>query len=121
MSVNVLIADDAELMRRAIRELLSGYEDISIVGEASNIADTLDKINELHPDVVVIDVSMTEKYAASLQSACNGSKLLAISFADDQQTGELADKIGASKLLDKMKLTEQLVPTIRQIALGGTP
>ena len=36
MSVNVLIADDAELMRRAIRQLVSGYEDILIVGEASN-------------------------------------------------------------------------------------
>jgi len=121
MSVNVLVADDAELMRRAIRKLLSSYEDISIVGEASNVAETLDKINELQPDVVVIDVSMTEKYAASLQWACNGSKLLAISFADDQQAGELAHKIGASKLLDKMKLTEQLVPTIRQMALRGTP
>ena len=121
MSVNVLIADDAELMRRAIRQLVSGYEDILIVGEASNVAETLDKINELQPDVVVIDVSMPQKYAASLQWACNGSKLLAISFADDQRTGELAHQIGASKLLDKMNLTEQLVPTIRQIALGGTP
>jgi DNA-binding NarL/FixJ family response regulator len=84
-------------------------------------AELMRRVNELQPDVVVIDVSMTQKYAASLQSACNGSKLLAISFADDQKAGELAHQIGASELLDKMNLTEQLVPTIRQSALGGTP
>jgi len=50
MCVRVFLADDAEVMRKAIRRLLSDREDIAVVGEASNIRETIQKTAELHPD-----------------------------------------------------------------------
>jgi DNA-binding NarL/FixJ family response regulator len=41
MCVKVLLADDAEVMRRAIRMLLSGRDDIAVVGETSNFRETI--------------------------------------------------------------------------------
>ena len=45
MCVRAFLADDAEVMRRAIRTFLSAREDISVVGEASNFRETIQKNN----------------------------------------------------------------------------
>ena len=50
MCVKVFLADDAEVMRKAIRRLLSDREDIAVVGEAANIRETIQRTAELHPD-----------------------------------------------------------------------
>ena len=46
----------------------------------------------------------------------NAPKVLAISFANDEEAKELADDIGAVRLLDKMELSETLVPVILELA-----
>jgi DNA-binding NarL/FixJ family response regulator len=61
MCVRVFLADDAEVMRKAIRRLLSDREDVAVVGEASNIRETIQKTVELHPDLIILDVTMPEK------------------------------------------------------------
>jgi DNA-binding NarL/FixJ family response regulator len=50
MRVKVLLADDAEVMSKAIRRLLSECEDISLVGEAATFSETVQKAKELLPD-----------------------------------------------------------------------
>ena len=61
MCVRVFLADDAEIMRKAIRTLLSKREDITVVGEAANIRETIQRTAELHPDLIILDVTMPEK------------------------------------------------------------
>ena len=61
MCLRVFLADDAEVMRKAIRRLLSGREDIAVMGEAANIRETIQKTAELHPDLIILDVTMPEK------------------------------------------------------------
>jgi DNA-binding NarL/FixJ family response regulator len=56
MCVNVLLADDAEVVRKAIRKLLSERKDIKVVGEAATFPEVLQKATELKPDVIVIDL-----------------------------------------------------------------
>ena len=56
MCVKVLLADDAEVMRKAIRRLLSECEDISLVGEATKFSEAVQKAQELLPDEVVLDL-----------------------------------------------------------------
>ena len=58
LCVRVFLADDAEVMRKAIRRLLSDREDIAVVGEAANIRETIQKTAELHPDLIILDVTM---------------------------------------------------------------
>lgn len=56
--VRVLIVDDAPMMRRAIREILYRKEGIEVVGTAANGREALDKIEQLQPDVVTLDIDM---------------------------------------------------------------
>jgi hypothetical protein len=53
---------------------------------------------------------------SEVKSLLNGARILAISFGGDDSTTELAYRSGAVKLLDKMNLSEELIPTILEIA-----
>ena len=56
--VNVLIVDDSAVIRRLVSTVLEGDPDIHVVGTANNGANALDRIAELHPDLVTLDVEM---------------------------------------------------------------
>ena len=116
MCVRVLLAEDAEVLRRAIRNLLSEREDIKIVGEAATLSEVIQKMAELQPDEIVFDLHMADGEKDPLPA---GPKILAISFANDDEAKILAERIGASVLLDKMDLSEELIPTILELAPAG--
>lgn len=123
MCVKVFLADDAEVMRNAIRKLLSGREDIAVVGEASNIRETFQKTAELHPDLIILDVGLPEKDCiapAKVKGLLNGAKILAITLGADDVEEELLQGVGAAKLLDKMDLFDELIPAILELAPAKT-
>ena len=68
MGVRVLVADDSEIMRRGIKQLLRDRDDIAVIGEASDLPETIRKTAELVPDVVVIDLRMTASADGDLNS-----------------------------------------------------
>ena len=114
MCVRVFLAEDSEAVRKAIRTLLSECKDISVVGEAATFPEVLQKATELKPDVIVIDLHIPgDGFSTQFP---NGHKLLAISFANNDEAKELAQSIGAVKLLDKMELYETLIPAILELA-----
>jgi len=121
MCVKVFLADDAEVMRRAIRMLLSSREDMAVVGEASNFRETIEKTALLHPDVIILDLHMPERNLvtpAKVKSLLNGAKVLAITLGVDDLTEnlDLSNSVGAVKLVDKMNLSDQLIPAILELA-----
>ena len=119
MSVKVFLADETDLMRRALRLFLRHRKDIKVVGEASSLPETIEKTTELHPDVVVLDLSMPDKNhvpLAEVRALLNNTKIIAIAFGIDGLAAELAESLGAAKLLDEMELARELVPTILALA-----
>ncbi|HOJ52564.1 MAG TPA: response regulator transcription factor [Syntrophales bacterium] len=58
--ISVLIADDHEVVRDGIKELLRRQPDIEIVGEAANGKEAVARVRKLHPAVVLLDISMPE-------------------------------------------------------------
>jgi DNA-binding NarL/FixJ family response regulator len=118
MPITVLLTDDKEVVRSSIRLLLSSDPEIRIVGEASNFLQTIKSAVDLEPQVVVMDIympdasPMTPQQMKSLFSTL-GSRLIAISFWNDEGTQALADSLGAVTLLDKMRLTADLIPAIK--------
>ncbi|WP_005033460.1 protein-glutamate methylesterase/protein-glutamine glutaminase [Holophaga foetida] len=56
--IRVLIVDDSPFMRKALERMLVAAEDIQVVGSARDGLDALDKIKELKPDIVTLDVEM---------------------------------------------------------------
>ena len=119
MSVRVFLADETDLMRRALRLFLRHRKDIKVVGEASSLPETIEKTTELHPDVIVLDLSMPDKNhvpLAEIRALLNHTKIIAIAFGIDGLAAELAENLGAAKLLDEMELARELVPAILALA-----
>jgi two-component system chemotaxis response regulator CheB len=56
--IKVLVVDDANFMIKAVSEILNSDEDIEVIGSAKNGLQALEKIKELNPDVITLDVDM---------------------------------------------------------------
>lgn len=56
--IRILLADDHELIRTGIRNLIGSNKDFQIIGESADGEDTVAKVRQLHPDVVIVDISM---------------------------------------------------------------
>jgi chemotaxis response regulator CheB len=120
MSIKVLVADDSDVVRRGMRDLLSSQPEIELVGEAANYRQTIRMMNELNPQVIVLDLHMPDETEATLLDVKShlkhDSRLVAISLWDDQDTKTLVAKsLGTVPLLDKMELGQKLIPTIMQL------
>jgi DNA-binding NarL/FixJ family response regulator len=116
MCVRVLVADDTDIIRRGIKQLLKDRDDIAVIGEASNLPETIQKTAEFLPDVVIMDLRMTASANGELNSLTIGRPTVAISFAIDEIAKEQAERLGAVKFIDKMELAKELVPTLLQFA-----
>ena len=115
MRIKVLLADDSQVMRSAIRKILEEERRIQVVGEADTFAKTVQMIGDLKPNVLLLDLHMAQKreFTPDLvksQFACVCT--LAVSFSNDDEARQLADSYGAVTLLDKMKLFSDMIPAI---------
>ena len=117
LAISVLLADDSEEFRTAIRRLLEPQSEISLVGAATDFSEAVLFAALLRPDVVLLELRMKDSQGldalgASPQIMSTGSTIIAISFGVDDDAKALARQIGAAKLLDKMSLYTELIPTI---------
>lgn len=116
--MRLLIADDAEIVRRAIVQVIANCcEGVEVVGLATDYGDLLRTFESARPDVVLMDLNMPAEnpvepaiLKAHLSSAC----LLAMSAYFDDTSSEIARACGAKELLDKAKLAETLQPAIER-------
>jgi len=57
-ATRVLLVDDESLVRRILKQILSAYQDLELVGEAANGEEAISAVERLQPDVVVMDIRM---------------------------------------------------------------
>jgi len=116
--ITVLLADDKEVVLSSIRLLLSPDQEIRIVGEAGSFYQTIQSALDLKPQVVVMDLHMPDESSVSPQEIKSllerlGSRLIGISFWNDEDTQARAQSLGAVCLLDKLRLVTELIPAIK--------
>jgi DNA-binding NarL/FixJ family response regulator len=120
----VLIADDDDLMRAGLAELLSGDPSIEIIGEASTGREAIARSRRLGPDVVLMDVRMPDLdgIAATSELARTLPRvrvLILTTFEqDDYVFGAL--RAGASGFLVKRTRPEELIAAVHTIAAGDS-
>ena len=117
--IQLLLADDSDIMRDAIKKLLADEPRIHIVGEASSFAAAIQMVADFKPDVLLLDLHLPQK--RDLQPPLVKSQLscveytVAISFSNDDEAKALAASYGAVALLDKMSLYSHLLPAITRL------
>src|SRR5215470_5843678 len=116
MAVKVLVADDSEVILKGIRALLLSDPDIQLVGECADYAETSRLVTALQPDVVVLDMRMPDAPSFDLNKLKCNSRIVAISFANDEEARRLAKLVGADSMLDKIFLGTELIPAIKRAA-----
>jgi DNA-binding NarL/FixJ family response regulator len=122
MPISVLLADDSEIVRKVIADLLRDDPEIEVVAECASFAQTMERASKLHPEVIVLDVHMGDERTVTpsqLKFGLIGSWLVAISIWKDDETKAIAERIGAATLLDKANLVTELIPAIKHYANGS--
>jgi len=56
--IRVLVTDDHSIVREGLKQFLNSQPDMEVIGEAGDGAEALEKVRALHPDVVLLDISM---------------------------------------------------------------
>jgi DNA-binding NarL/FixJ family response regulator len=120
MPIKVLLADDTAIVRQAIRRLLETHREVEVVGEAADFGETIQMANDLKPQLIVMDLHMPDQDKVTPQDVKSrlnhGSRLLAISIWNNEDTKTLAKNFGAASLLDKAELSEKLIPALLRLA-----
>jgi DNA-binding NarL/FixJ family response regulator len=111
-------------MRKAIRNLLGNQREIELVGEAENFAETVSLTRQFKPQVVILDLHMPDSSNLTPMNVSEGLRayeaaVLAISVWNDEDTRALARSYGATELLDKMHLGQELIPAVMKLGSGN--
>lgn len=120
--IRVVIADDHAIMRVGIRNILSRSNEIDVVGEASNGAEAIDLIDDLQPEVLILDMEMPVmdgvEVARRLQISRSPVRILVLSAYDDRQYILEMLNMGAAGYLIKDEAPEVIVDAVLGVANG---
>ena len=117
MSARILIVDDAAFMRMMIKEILTknGY---TVVGEASDGSQALDKYKELKPDLVTMDITMPEmdgiQALKEIRKLDNAAKVIMCSAMGQQAMVIDAIQAGARDFIVKPFQADRVIEAIRK-------
>jgi DNA-binding NarL/FixJ family response regulator len=118
----VFLVDDHEIVRVGIAELLSGADDLQVVGEAASVAEALTRVPAIGADVAVLDIRLPDgngiELCRELRSRMPGLHCLMLtSFTDDEALFD-AIMAGASGFVLKRILGMDLITAVRTVATG---
>jgi len=124
MATRVLLVDDHTMFREGIRALLAGYDDIEVIGEASDGREAIDKVVELCPDVVLMDIAMPGlgglEATLEISTLKPESRVLILSQYDNREYVLPILKAGAKGYVLKHAAATDLVAAIRAVHAGGS-
>ena len=121
--IKIIIADDHAIVRKGLIQVISEIQDFSVVDEAENGNELLEKIRVLDLDVVVMDIGMPEKSGwdviAQLKIEYPQLPVIILSVFPEEDYAVKFFQAGASGYLNKTAAPELLVEAIRKVANGG--
>jgi DNA-binding NarL/FixJ family response regulator len=120
--IRVLLVDDQALVRGGFRMILEARDDFTVVGEAANGLEAIDLAEQMHPDVILMDVRMPEldgvEATRRLVDGGSTARILILTTFDLDEYVHAAIRAGASGFLLKDVEPEQLVNAVRVVARG---
>lgn len=120
--ITILIADDQPIARAGIRQLLSKAKDFEIVGEARDGFETLKRVSQLRPRVLLLDIKMPGPRSFEIEKWIreNIPETVTLVLTSHDHDAYLASMIdaGAVGYLTKEESANRLINAIRQAAIG---
>jgi DNA-binding NarL/FixJ family response regulator len=122
--IRVLVVDDHTIVRDGICALLALAGDIEVVGEATNGSEALKMVDELHPDVVLMDIAMPImgglEATRRISRDYPKTKVLVITQHDDKEYVFPVIESGASGFISKAAASSELAQGIRSVYRGDS-
>ena len=123
-AIRVLIVDDESLVRRVLKQILSQYPDIDLVGEASTGDEAVAAVERTRPDVVVMDIRMPRMdgvtAAREIRARYPHVKIVGLSEYAESYHAHAMQLAGAAGTYRKANATEELYEIIKRVAADST-
>jgi DNA-binding NarL/FixJ family response regulator len=121
--IRVVLADDHTIVREGLKQLLGMAGDLTVVGEAQDGHEVMERVRTLDFDLLLLDMSMPGKSGIELIKQVRAEKpklrILVLSMHEEHQYAVRAVRAGAAGYLTKESASRQLVEAIRKVASGG--
>lgn len=121
--IRLLLVDDHEIVRAGIKMLFLAEKDMEIVGEVGSGAAAIVAVEELKPDVVIMDVAMPGmtgiEATQRIKKVCPDTAVLALTMYEDEQYFFEMLNAGASGYIPKRAAPDDLVSAIRAVSQGN--
>jgi DNA-binding NarL/FixJ family response regulator len=122
--IRLVIADDHELIREGVKKIVRPCPDLKVVGEAADLKQAIALIAQVHPDVVVLDITLPDYDGldglAELRRHFPGLCVVMLSMHPEERYALAALRAGALGYVSKAVASAELVEAVRRAA-QGTP
>jgi DNA-binding NarL/FixJ family response regulator len=120
-TTRVLLVDDESLVRRILKQILSAYRDMELVGEAANGEEAISAVERLQPDIVVMDIRMPAldgiSAAREIRARYPHVKVIGLSEYGNDFNTDAMERAGAVGVYRKSMALEELYPAIKAISV----
>lgn len=117
--IRLILADDHTVLRSGLRMLLNSHEDMEVVGEADSGETALERVIELNPDIVILDISMPGMGGISALKKIkeiSEAKVLMLTMHADEEYLKEALEAGVDGYVLKQAADSELIQAIREVA-----
>jgi len=122
--IRVLIVEDHQVVADGLSALLNDQPDMTVVGSAASVVDSVARAEDLKPDVAVVDFRLTDGTGADaglgIRQVRPDTKLIFLTREDSDAARFAAIEAGASAFIHKSQAAAEVVNAIRTVAAGGT-
>ena len=122
--IRVIVADDHAIIRDGVGALLALTGDIELVGEAANGAEAIQRVRELQPNIVLMDISMPVmdgmEATKRIRKECPRTRVLVLTQYEDRDWVFRMIDAGASGFISKVAASSELATAIRSVFLGDS-
>ena len=120
----VVIVEDHPMFREQLRLLIDKEDDLTVCGEADNVADALALIDRLRPDLAIIDITLKGSGGLDLLKDLRSHQIelpvLVLSMHDESLYAERALRAGARGYITKQEASAKVMTAIREVLSGET-
>jgi two-component system, NarL family, response regulator NreC len=120
--INIILADDHQVLRKGLKALLTTESDFKIIGEAGDGLETVKLVEQLHSDILILDLMLTGinglEVARQLSKKCPETNIIILTMHSNEAYVLEALRLGAKAYILKEANPEELIHAIREVMAG---